>query len=672
MRKQLFIVLILSLFFININSFKCDDVKVKNENKNENMGVATPPGDVGSTGTTVGDFQQALKLSVYDENDILRESKYLIIRQGVQSQIDVYCSTNQYNFSKINSTAAKYCGGSAFSYLNIDGISMFKDKSSPSYGYWTTYIANSKSIEEVLWDNDRDHQNLWNILDAMNIDPKDGYYLIVEPVVTVKCNGKIYSGTINSLMQANVSFLSSGHISGNACGFTSNDNFVFYYSVIGQSFKSSGAGSCNTVSTWNKNLGNMTLYPTTKESNYTGCGYNKYDLSKITKSSCKITSNPTERIKKYKELMPDNGMSSKSYRNILNFTIDPKSDNACGEAELYTTNKSCLYLGSKSEFNEKNLSGYTYITEINGKTAYCNNSIKLNSNVGDSWTSKAGMAFIGGREISTTVATSTATLTCYLYDNNINYIEKNSDPFYTYRYSDLISGIKLDNKDLTPKVINSNQTEVTEGTYLGANYLKYEKVITVSYEAPKVYKDKNTGETVGSESANKIERYGLYSEFTEKVSRDVPYSIVFGNKANLRINEALAKCKYTPSDGIIETKPKLEFRTIDTTKAFIGESGKGRTVGANWCSKRTDGSWDCSSENDLIKEIMNRNNSYNIKKTDPKYKFVLTPSVITKIRNYNKEVPLDKHEKCSNNICTNPFFNEIKDSIKIGSDKLVK
>lgn len=674
MKKYLFIILGLSLFFININYGKCDDVTVKNNNNNENIGAVSSVGNGGAHATTIGNFLQALKFSAYSSDGVLKKSKYLKIWPGTQSGIDVYCSTDQYNFSSINKKAADYCKNKqAFDYLALDGVSMFSGKAT-SYGYWTAYTAKAKTIDEVIWDEDNNHKNLWDILNAMDIKPSNGDYLIVEPVVTVKCNNKIYSGTINSLMQANVSFLRSSHISGNACGLTSDDNFVFYYSAIGQSFKTTDAGSCNTVSSsWNKKIGNVTIYPTTTTSNYDGCGYNKYDLSKFSNPSCSITQNPIERINSYKKYVPENGVSTNVYRNILNFTIDANSDKACGEADPYTTNKSCLYLGSNDTFNEKNLSGYTYITEIEGKTAFCNNSIKLNSKIGDSWTSKAGMAFIGGTISPTTVATANITLTCYLYGNSFTYADINSDPFNEYKYNDLISNLKLDGVDLTPRINNSTKTIQSEGTYLNANYIKYEKVISVSYETPKTYIDRVTGYQVGSENSNKIERYGIYSLFTETVEREVPYSIILGSKSNLRLNEGIGKCKYTPEGGIVKDKPKLEFRTIDTLNPFIGEDGSGRTVGANWCSENPDGTWDCSSTNDLIqKTIIKANNSYNVKGVKPKYKFVLTPSVITKIRNYNKEIPLDKHEKCVNNICTNPFFNEIKESIKIGRDKLVK
>ncbi len=709
MKKKLNLILILLIaFFVSINHYRCDDVTVKNSNKNENIGVISAPGaNNDKYSTTVGDYQQALKLSVYSSTHTQKATKYLIIRNGVQNNIDFYCATRNYDFSSINTTAANYCSSTKFDYLKIDGVGMFASKSS-TYGYWTTYIANAKDVDEVIWDEKNGHKNLFAILNAMGVTISDGDYLIVEPVVTVKCNNKIFTGTINAMMQANVSFLRNSHISGNACGSNVNDdNFVFYYSVIGQSFKTSKAGSCSTVSNaWKKTIGNTTIYPTNEYTNYSGCGYNKYDLSKISlrcnsigntyyglngttvdkdtyirecfKCAERVTASPIERINLYKEEIPENGASSDKYRNLLNFTIKiaTKSDkeNACGSANKYTINESCLYLGSSDDFNEKNLSKYTYITEINGKIAYCNNKVNLKSDVGTSWTSKSGMAYIDGGEKPSSVASAQITLTCYLYSNNITNVEKNSDPFNDYNYSDIISKITLDGRVLTPKIINSGKTSVSVSNYLDSPYVKYEKVITLEYDSPLTYIDKITGESYLTEEINTLKRYGIYSKFNETVSRKVEYTVSLGSKSNITLNkEESNKCLYTPSTPFVTEKPKLEFRTIDTTNPFVGEDGNGRTVGANWCYEEPDGTWDCSSSNRLIEEVItSKNNSYNYKGDKPIYKIVLTPKIIRKIREYNKEVPLDVHQKCDGNICTNPFFEEIKESIVIGREKLVK
>lgn len=392
----------------------------------------------------------------------------------------------------------------------------------------------------------------------------------------------------------------------------------------------------------------------------------------------RVTTNPIERINLYKYYVSVNNDPNKNYRNLLDFTLNVStlSDKAtaCTNGEPYVINKACLSLSSSNsnKFDQTNLSKYTYSLENGTKTLYCNNTINLSPNMGTTWASKAGMAYIGGGTYRTAVASGTAELTCYLYVPAVTTADKSYDPFGNYSYSKLISSVTLDGKELYLGNVNTGTTVVTTGKYANTDFVKYTKKISFTYYTPAIVIDKNTGQEVSSSSDNTMTRYGLYSKFNEKNSRNVEFSITPSSDSKITLNDTGGKCKYTPSSGIVDGKPKIEFRTIDTKNPFIGEDGKGRITGANWCSTDSTGVPDCSSTNALVQnKIIERNNSYNVKRSQPKYRFVLDSNSINKIRNYNKEVPIDKHEKCSGGVCTNTFFNEIKSSIKIGREYLI-
>lgn len=707
MKKNL-IILFVTLFFINIGYAKCD-VKVTNDNDNSNVGGYTTAGNVSTDTnlqTTYGNFLQALKLSVYDSNNNLIKSKYLKIKFGDKTDINYYCS-GKYEYDKLPSDAntslciSKNSGGK-FDYITgIDTETMFY--TSNSWGYWTTYTANSESIDSIIWDEGNNHYNLLAILNAMGVTPNDGYYLIVEPVVTVKCKNNVYSGTINSLMAANVSFISSGYMKTNACGYSSNDNFVFYYSAIAQSFKTKPAQNepartcaqkCNGC--WHGTVNGKDLWPTTNKITYTGCGYNKYDLSvlannkcvykdnkyygpdgKVTtkenyeKNCCSVKANstdPVERIKLYNQYLND-GIY---YNNLLDFT---KIGNDACRAVNYSHNKSCLAVSSTNTFSEDNLSQYTSTTEINFKKVYCNADFRLeksdNINTPNFGTVLPGMAYLGGTSTQSKVATGTLTLTCYLYDakentDNISPFSKNNDT----EYNNYIKSIELGGIPLA----SDQATLVTSETKYNSDKKLYtfKKVYNKNYKLPERYVSKITGYVTDKKSDDTVTKYGYYSLLDEIVTdKEVPFTITTGTSGkNIKFTDG--NCYYSTSgksfDGI------LEFRLIDTENPFLGSDGKGRKVGANWCELKSDGKYNCDSNNKVVKEyVLNRNNSYNVQQKQPIYKFRIDVNAIEKIKEYNKTHPIDKYDiVCDENKkCKNMFFKEIEEYIIEGKDRLI-
>ena len=101
-----------------------------------------------------------------------------------------------------------------------------------------------------------------------------------------------------------------------------------------------------------------------------------------------------------------------------------------------------------------------------------------------------------------------------------------------------------------------------------------------------------------------------------------------------------------PSNPTNPTKPTdstggitLIYRLIDLYEPFPNIDGKGRNTGANWCDSNN-----CSNTNNVVKKyILNNRNVvgdevYNL---EPMYSFKLTPAIINRIREYNKNNAYD-------------------------------
>lgn len=393
----------------------------------------------------------------------------------------------------------------------------------------------------------------------------------------------------------------------------------------------------------------------------------KQEYEKSCKSCAqRVTNNPLERIGLYNEYKE--ASSNADYRNLLDFSKTGAS--ACTAGEKYKINTSCLTANSTDTFTATNLSKYTYTTDVNGKVAYCNSEFKLTSNVGTYFpTVKAGMAYLGGHGVQSTLATGTLTLKCYLYNNNITQGDINSDPFSSVSYNNFVSNVSLSGQNLDATVTAGNTSKNKQ-----SNYVEYTKEFTAYYLLPKVYIDKITGMLVGGPNNNTTENYGLYSKFSDNGTVSVPFSITFGsNMKNVTVTTG-NNCSYTAKAEIVVGDLNLKFRTIDTSNPFTGEDGKGRKVGANWCYDNNNGTWDCSSNNPLVQSVIkNTPNSYNRNGVTPKYKFVLSPLTINAIREYNNTVPIDEYRtRCTGSVCTNTFFESISNSIIIGRDLLIK
>lgn len=114
------------------------------------------------------------------------------------------------------------------------------------------------------------------------------------------------------------------------------------------------------------------------------------------------------------------------------------------------------------------------------------------------------------------------------------------------------------------------------------------------------------------------------------------------------------QCDFIVEDGLIPGDPDdpdnpdnqkgpggidLIYRPIDLYDPFPDIDGSGRNTGSNWCNYNTNET-DCSNDNQVVYDYILNNRDVEgeeIYSKDPMYTFILTPSIIREIRNYNNQ-----------------------------------
>ncbi len=129
------------------------------------------------------------------------------------------------------------------------------------------------------------------------------------------------------------------------------------------------------------------------------------------------------------------------------------------------------------------------------------------------------------------------------------------------------------------------------------------------------------------------EKYGnwqcefeVYSELIPEDDPDNPYDPSDPNNPNNPNN---------PNKGDIN----LIYRPIDLYDPFPDIDASGRETGSNWCYGLGDRT-NCSNTNPVVDEFILNNRDvegHEIYSEEPMYTFILTPSIIKEIRNYNDE-----------------------------------
>ena len=416
------------------------------------------------------------------------------------------------------------------------------------------------------------------------------------------------------------------------------------------------------------------------------------EWNRVCNTSCEYraqTTNMFDRVKLYHEYLND--ADPKDYRNLLNLNLTGAAACTPGDDAKPFVEGSCMKITTTANFNEKNLSGYSMDLDSSQGELFCLTSMNLYPNITLSNRNvKSGMAYISGNS-SDYIATSEVKLTCMLLGNKTQYTQEQlNESIKGITYNSIIKSLSYANRRLEYDLDTSSGIDIMSNSD-GKVY--FSKTFTAHYKYPKVYINKIDGEITNTYVNGAETAYGFFSNLNDKGLIQVPFEVTFGenakglfyktkngnNKYSYKdittevFRRTSSDCTYNATPELVNPSPRLEFRTVDSTRPFLGEDGNGRKVGANWCYEKSDGTYDCSSNNKTVVDvIINRNDSYNKQNTEPKYRIVLSPAVINDIRKYNKDVSIEDYKiSCSENKCRNEFFNSISGSIIIGKNNLV-
>lgn len=267
-----------------------------------------------------------------------------------------------------------------------------------------------------------------------------------------------------------------------------------------------------------------------------------------------------------------------------------------------------------------------------------------------------------------------------IYDKNIN-----MDKIVTYEFSP--EDWKDDCKETTIKVGNSykpikqcTSVEMTKrasvqfslpsGLY---RYINKENNISFSEEQLKKKEEENGNATLnyidvgyGNLPVEFKVPEGYYGHLFGNGELTIEYSDLghkVGNTATavdtiLKVigsyNYGNWQCDFIVEDGLIPGDPDdpdnpdnpkgpggidLIYRPIDLYDPFPDIDGSGRNTGSNWCDYNTNET-DCSNDNQVVYDYILNNRDVEgeeIYSKDPMYTFILTPSIIREIRNYNNQ-----------------------------------
>ncbi len=374
---------------------------------------------------------------------------------------------------------------------------------------------------------------------------------------------------------------------------------------------------------------------------------------------------------KYKE-------KGKNYNALLNLN-NKTGEQACKNVTCNppsVDNLKCLSgdFGIGVTFNSSNLSCYNELIDSDGSKALCFTSFDLSNSLGTTeWTVKSGqMPFQISNRADAIATVGTVTKKCYTISTSFN----------PGKYSDYgASIIKFGGGNLSASTTDLNAT--LSETESSGKWHVYSK--SVNYYFSSVYSMNGSGTVSYTGGDNyKFLGYGIISEWKSKQKYNVPFSVTLPSSS---LSKSLGKtqfeasssgaCTVIPEQELITTyddepdKLNLEFRIIDTTNPFPGIGGNGRNVGSNWSKDE-----DNLPTNEIVQEVMSKNNSYNKNKEQPKYKIVLTPDIISEIKEYNKNHKYDDYTlTCTNGEdCASTFLDDLskgKINGKSGFKKLV-
>ena len=304
--KKIFILLVavlsLTSFTMGVKAATITDENDNHDRGGKGDGTGYPP-------TTLREgAAQILKLRVFGSDGTLKKTGYINISDTTSSISGTVCGLKD-DENKIFLIDGKRKNQSLYSNsglfqcksdktISLKNIGQFQ---TPIWGFW---YSNAGSLSN--WIKEDKYDRLIKMLEAIDYKDWDNSdYVIVEPFLSVTCNSKNTYGTITALMERNIGFDGNMYDPSNrkyqgvklACGGTNTapnytaTNLRQLYSVVAESFKSKSGYTCIPNDS-------PTHYNPSVTSDFSGCGYNRYNISDIIKNGSLTI---TKKFKPYKK-----------------------------------------------------------------------------------------------------------------------------------------------------------------------------------------------------------------------------------------------------------------------------------------------------------------------------------------------------------------------------------
>lgn len=215
--------------------------------------------------------------------------------------------------------------------------------------------------------------------------------------------------------------------------------------------------------------------------------------------------------------------------------------------------------------------------------------------------------------------------------------------------------------DSFTKLLENPQRKTAALTFTIDNFLSMSCANTDKYSCSS---DGNGIYCIGKEpNANPEDTYNHFRTCINNFVKNIKFKADGYFKQTLNYS-----CNFNVIEGSGSPNINVIFRQISLNNPFPGKDGdeNGRDVGVNWSYAE-----DSSPTNEVVTEVITNNRGVKTEKVykelDPLYKITLTPALIKRIREYNKDNPYvvsaeditDKNQLvCTNDKCLSPFIRD--------------
>lgn len=172
-----------------------------------------------------------------------------------------------------------------------------------------------------------------------------------------------------------------------------------------------------------------------------------------------------------------------------------------------------------------------------------------------------------------------------------------------------------------------------------------------------------------------------YHFWNEKDGKCCPYGKVYDSKTESCVSRTCTGHRENCPDGtcgvrvngVLICSPSFDsgfvpyssavYRTINLQHPFIGQLGKIRSTGSNWCNYNIDTKqFDCSNDNSAVRAVISNSKSV-YSDSHVLYEVTLNTETINKIRDYNKnnrydDFKLDCKDKDNGDACFSKFLRD--------------